>query len=625
MAFANYKTGRISLVGLMRVGWRLLGWLFAAAMVSVLLHSDAILRHFHSAPEKVGVLMSGPRTDVGDNYYYFTMLRHAPERVLPMAPREGDPDGGDHRNVNAVTNAYAAALHAGHLLYRMATALTSGSREAVLLTSILHTAVLALSFVIFAATLLGEVAWPSAVLLFILAALGLVFIDAFGIGMYLGRPYWVHWANAAQVRDPNALRLINPTLFWAVGLVAAAFIVRWIRQEISLDYFSAIALAGLTGLFSISVGATLTLALGLTIIFEALVNRVVRWRLLGVALAATAGLAWSYLQLRAYSATSLGLELRHGEFLGFAPKWQFLFLLALIPVIWRILGKERVFISALVMSAMIVGMFCESFHLGSRLWMRGAVVYAWTITALLVTRIALGWVSPEGPLMRGRMWQKVIVVALMGIFVFQAQQQDTNSWRGFVERDKWELFEWIDNHLPPNSVVASADIEDAFLLPIYTPTKPLYAMYGLTSRSPDDELRRYFYDMALYARNENALLSTLQLTRKDMLAYYEHVSGAVVDPWRGEKADATIFLHLVVYYAYNKKLSGLFDDTEARYRFEIMLRSRAEEAKRLSYALDFAIIDRELPLPLSFVGWQNVYQNKRFVLVRNPSRMMSGR
>lgn len=596
------------------IRWRWLPLLLPALAVAVLLHSGPLARHFHDAPDRAALIMSGPRTDVGDNYYYFTMLRHASERLLPEAIRPEDPDGGDHRNINAVADAYAAALYAGHVLYRMAAALTTTSREAVLLTSILHTCLLAIGFVAFLATLLrgeGRSGW---FLSFALAYVGLVFVDAFGNSAYFGRLYW---AGNLLTYYSNPTRMVNPTLFWAAGLAAAVFVVRWLREEKTRDCVGAVALAGLTGLFSISVGATLLMALGLAIAFDMVSNRVFRRRLLAIALAAFAGLAWSYLQLRAYSSTPLGQELRHGEFLGLAPKWQFLFLLGLIPFVWRMLGKEKVFVAALVVAAMLVGMFCESFHLGSRLWLRGAVIYAWAIAVFVMANIALGWLASGKAVSRGRQLFKAGAVVLMVVFAFQAQRPSLGSWQGFVEREKWEMLEWMDSHLPEGSVVASADVEDAFLLPIYTGAKPLYAMYGLTSRTRDEELRRYFYTMRLFGRDRQLLATALSLGQEDVLEYLKHVMGSVPGPYRNNAADAIIFLELVVYHSYVRDLSNALVDPVQHQYLEKLLNSRAEEASRLSYAFDFAVVENGR-VPPGFSGWVVAYGNDRYSILRNP-------
>lgn len=598
------------------IGWRWLLLPLSALAVATLLHSGALLRHFHDAPEKTALLISGPRTNVGDNYYYFTMLRHAPERMHPKQVRLDDPDGGDQRNVNAVSDAYAAALYAGHALYRVAAAFTATSREAVLLLSILNTAVLAFCFLAFLATLLGGALRSKWFFVLVIAYAGLVFVDAFGNSLYLGRLYW---ANSLLTHYSNPLRFVNPTLFWAAGLVAAAFIVRCIRGERTGDFLAAVALAGLTGLFSISVGATLVLALGLAILFEALRNRAIRWRLVGIAVVATAGLAWSYLQLKAYTSTPLGQELRHGEFLGINPNWHFLPLLGLIPSVWRMPDEERVFVATLVVSAMIVGMFCESFHLGSRLWLRGAVVYAWAIVVFLVVRIALDWLASGEGAGRGRLVWQAASVALMAIFVYQAQKLDVDSWKGFIEREKWELIHWMDQHLPSGSVVASADIEDAFVLPIYTGAKPLYAMYGLTNRSRDDELRRYFYTMRLFGRDRQILDSVLSLRQEDVSGYVRYVMGQVPAPAKNDAADAIIFLELVVYHSHVRDFSNVFADPMQHQLLERLLRSRAEEASKLSYSFDYAIVESGHPPPLGLSEWPVVFRNARYSVLKNPS------
>jgi hypothetical protein len=542
------------------------------------------------------------------------MLRHASERLLPEAIRPEDPDGGDHRNINAVADTYAAALYAGHVLYRMAAALTTTSREAVLLTSILHTCLLAIGFVAFLVTLLRRECRSGWFLFFALAYVGLVFVDAFGNSAYFGRLYW---AGNLLTYYSNPTRMVNPTLFWAAGLAAAVFIVRWLREEKTRDFVGAVALAGLTGFFSISVGATLLLALGLAIAFDMVSNRVFRRRLLAIALAAFAGLAWSYWRLRAYSLTPLGQELRHGEFLGLAPKWQFLFLLGLIPFVWRMLGKEKVFVAALVVAAMLVGMFCESFHLGSRLWLRGAVIYAWAAVVFVMTNIALGWLASGDAVSRGRQLFKAGAAVLMAVFAFQAQRPSLESWQGFVEREKWEMLEWMDSHLPEGSIVASADVEDAFLLPIYTGAKPLYAMYGLTSRTRDEELRRYFYTMRLFGRDRQLLATALSLGQEDVLEYLKHVMGSVPGPYRNDAADAIIFLELVVYHSYVRDLSNALVDPVQHQHLEKLLNSRAEEASRLSYAFDFAVVENGR-MPPGFSGWAVAYGNDRYSILRNP-------
>lgn len=594
-----------------KIWGRFLGLLLSAVFVSLLLHTGSLIRHFEDPPGKAGALISGPRTDVGDNYYYFTLLRHAPERLASAVFRHPDPDGGDHRNINAVSDAYAIALYAGHGLFRLADAIAASSREAVLLTSIFNAAVLAYCFALFLTALQGEAATAGTRWFFVLAwtFAGLVFVDAFGNSLYLGRPYW---DSSLLTYYSNPLRLINPPLFWAAGLAAATLIVRWLREERTMDFIGAAVMTGLTGLFSISVGATLLLALGLTMLFEMVINRIMRPRLFVIVLAAFAGLAWSYLQLRAYASTPLGQELRHGEFVGVVPKWQFLVLFLPIPFIWRIFGKERTFVAALVASAALIGLFCESFHLGSRLWVRGAVVYAWAVTLFVVGHVLLGLLRHGSYVRIGRHVLRLAMLLLLVVLVYQVQRPVSGAWNGFIKKEKWEMYSWVDKHLPRGSVIASADIEDAFLLPIYTHSKPLYAMYGVTSRSRDDELKRYFYTMRLFGRDRLMLDAILRLRQNDVARYVRYVMGSVSFPVSGEVGDAIIFLELVLYHSYVRDFSNALTDRAQHALMADLLARRAEEAAQLTYSYDFVIVDNSMPLPTQLAAFPVVFRNDRY-------------
>ena len=545
------------------------------------------------------------------------MLRHVSERMQLKMVRPEDSDGGDYRNINSVTDSYAAALYAGNGLFRLASVFTFTSRDAVLLTSILHTTVLALCFSAFLLIILRgnfRVNWFNILLI---TYVGLVFLDSFNYSVYLNSPYWNN--NLLTYRS-NTLRLVNPTLFWAAGLAAAASIVKTIQGEKRVSVLLvAASLACLTGLFSISVGATLTLALGMSIALEALCNRTINWRLISIAVAAAVGLAWGYMQLIMYSTTPLGQQLRHGEFLGLNLKWHFLFLLGLIPFIWNMLGKERIFVAALVTAAVIVGVFCDSFNLGSRLWIRGAVIYAWAVTVFVTIRIVLYCIkSSRIMIWRGLPALQVATIALMVIFVYLVQKPDVKSWKGFVERERWELLNWMEQHLPADSVIASADIEDAFLIPIYTKSRPLYAMYGVTSRSHDEELRRYFFTMRIFGRDRQLLDYVLNLKSEDMIRYNNYVMDKVPAPAKGDVEDAIIFLKLVVYHSYIKEFSNALTNPMQHQILEKVLRTRADEALHSNYSFDFAIVERGHSAPLGSSGWPVVFTNGRYSVLKVP-------
>jgi hypothetical protein len=584
-----------------------------ALIVAVLLHIDVIVNHFHASPDKVGVLIAGPRTDASDNYFYFTLLKHAPERFSQYLIRSDDPDGGDHRNTNALSNSYATALLTGHVIYRLAQLVTSTSRDAVLLTSILLTAVFAYCFTFFVLTLLNKKELEKPFLLFMLMAIGLVFIGFFAAGLHFGR---FVWSNA--VLDSYTTRILNPPLFWSIGLISGAFIIRWIRSQQVMDFMIAFLSVGMVGLFNINLSATLVCAIGFSLIFDFLVRHHISKKFVAIFVAAVAGLIWNYLWFQIYRASSLGLDLRHGSFENLVFTWQHLLLLVLIPLLWRIMQKERVFVIALLLSSIAVGVICESFHLGGRIWLRGAVIFEWGITVFLFFHLSVIWIAPGAIKLLGNIWPRLISVIALVVLILFLQQPNTNSWQGFIARDKWEIYNWINNHLAAGSVIASSDIEDAFLLPIYTNSKPLYTMRGLTNHSRDESIRRYLYNMELFGRKEYLIEQFLQLEQSNVNDYINFVTDNPQHPYIHETADILIFLRLVVYYQYLKDFSLMLINLNQRRQFEKILRDRAEEVKSLDYSYDYAILAFDSVMPRVVSNWKTVYQNEKYLLLRNP-------
>ena len=142
-------------------------------------------------------------------------------------------------------------------------------------------------------------------------------------------------------------------MFWSVGLIAGAFIIRWIRSNNLSDFIATLILVALVGLFSISVSATLIFALGMTSVFEYFSTRKISKQFTGIFIVAVAALAWNMLGFYTYKTSVLGQDLRHGDFLTPVFTWQHLLILGMVPLLWRSLGRERVFVISLVLSSIV--------------------------------------------------------------------------------------------------------------------------------------------------------------------------------------------------------------------------------------------------------------------------------
>lgn len=583
-------------------------------LAALLMNAGALLNYGDTSLEKVPALISGPRTQISDNYFYFTLLRHAPERWSASPTDSLDPDGGDHRHVNSISSSYAPALYAGYFLYRISTIITHNPRDALQLTIIFHTWILAACLVVFILTLINKQKKCAPSLILILAMLSIVGIDAFGFSAYYGFPYW---DRSLLLNEPNPVRLINPTLFWSVGLLAAIYVVRWLRDGRNTDLLFGAGIAFLCCVISISVGAALLGAIGLSVILNALKIRSISWMLIVIFLSGLVGLIWTYLQLIAYASTPLGMDLRHGEFDHFIFKWQFLVFLIFIPLLQRWLRAEHTFIISLLVVSVSIGVVCDSFHLGGRLWLRGGVIFVWAITLFLLLRIVFLIEPHVGRIIK--YFAKSILIIVFFIFVVNSQNRGSDSWTGFIHKDKAELYEWIDNNIKPNSIVASEDIEDAFLIPVYTSSKSVFSSIGMTNRTLDEEMRRFFFTMNLYGSSFDVAKNIIEVEESDFTKYYNHIfSNASPFKYSGQKADAIIFLRNVIYIPYIKRFSNILRGQEQHNVFASTINQLEYEGRNSIFQFDYAILNRNKQRPINFIGWKIIHSNDNYDLLVNP-------
>jgi hypothetical protein len=164
--------------------------------------------------------------------------------------------------------------------------------------------------------------------------------------------------------------------------------------------------------------------------------------------------------------------------------------------------------------------------------------------------------------------------------------------------------------------VVSSEIDDAYLMPVYTKVKPIYTMYGLSLRSRSEELRRYFFCMELYGLRVNALERIVALTQKDMEAYYQYAAEIKPAPYPANLADAAVLLKLVVYYAYSNDFDKIFVDAIQRRAFEDYLRGLAAEAKNVNYSYDYAVVRTDMQFPALFAEGETLYKNSKFTLIK---------
>lgn len=581
------------------------------------MHFGDLVRHFDSSPEKVGVAISGPKTGLGDNYYYYAMVRHAPDAFTSSAIRSSDPDGGDNRTFNSLTSAYPGALGFGYLLFCAASLLMSNPASVVLATSILHTMLLAFALLLFLDELFAGSGSRSLVL--IAGCAGMVFVDAFALSVWLGRPYFN--TNLLTIYS-NTTRIVSPTLYWVLGLLVAKGAISVIRGGGWASITAYIVLSAALGFTSLAVGATLLAALGLYLAADLVFAKRLNWTLAAGVVALGLGLAWGYWQIHLFQATPLGQEVKTGSFVGFRPNWHCLVALVLVPWFWKFGGELRSFLITLVVASVMIGFVGNSFHLGDRLWVRGAAIFAWGLALYaaiqLVTTLAEQWFQSHRLEKRPQRSRLTGAALLLGLFflVFSAQKPDPGSWKNFVDRDVWTVVEWVDEHIPEGSVVATVDPEFSYLLPVYTSAKPLFSMFGLTSRSSESELLRYFFATRLYGKSDKALADIASVNAEDTRRYIAHVMGPVRAPYSDNRAEAVLIMELVLYHSYNKRFDEALKLPEKHREFVAYLEKLYARSASLEYSFDYAIIAKSMDEPPSFRNWPVVFENGSYRLLK---------
>lgn len=121
---------------------------------------------------------------------------------------------------------------------------------------------------------------------------------------------------------------------------------------------------------------------------------------------------------------------------------------------------------------------------------------------------------------------------------------------------QWQAYEWIDQNLDEQDVVAATNWEDVMHLPVYSDVSLLFGSVDLTGREFREEVERYL-----------AVWKSLGLTQSDLA---EHLNGAVPSEYKrrladprsppfisdAEYADAQIVSGLI-YYPYIRKFEGI--------------------------------------------------------------------
>jgi hypothetical protein len=593
-------------------------YLLAALLVSAIFHSDVLSRMWAEHPDKVGMPLLGPRTDLGDNYHYYSYAKTGLSTCT-----EGLAGGRIGSKGNLIACTFPGALLVSHGLYGIAVAAAPSFRWEPALTLLLHTALLALCLLVCLSTVLqrrftagAAVAWAG----------GLLFVlGNFALSFYLGFPY-KHFP-AVYAAEPDIIRILNPTTFWALGLLALAAVLAAIRQPTPLLLGACAATALLLGTASIAVAVTLLGGLGLYLLLHLATRRGVSLPALvsfTVLLAGVAVMLWAF---RIYWSSEMGQAFNHGRFLGLQAKPAFLVLL--LPLAWGRMAQERhgaadLLMKSVLLSAAGVGMLCDSVEFGGRLWLRGAVVFAlvcWAAWLWFLLVDAAAWLRGRLPLpswrapWAARVGTLLLAPLALAAAMLQSRPPDMLTWRGYMDRDKFEVLAWLRANAGPGDLVASADIGDSYLVPFYTRASAFVPVFGLTEVPPMESARRYFHTLALLVDAGVYVQGIFTLQDSAIEAHHRFLVGGVAAPYDYREFQRVAFYESVLYYPYNQHFKDVLRPGPRKEAFLETLRKVAQEGARQPYVFRYLIADRREPLrePGRF---RTVYENRSYAVLQ---------
>jgi hypothetical protein len=590
---------------------------FAALIVSMIFHSDVLRRLTVDTPQKIGMPLLGSRTDLGDNYHYYSYAKHGLSTCF-----SGEAMGSAS---NSVSCTYPGALLVENALYRVAAGLSPSPRYEPALTLILNTALLTFSLLICLSSVLGRHFWLGSSLG--ISAFLLFIVDNFARSLYFGSLY-TSFADIYNI-EPSVIRIMNPTLFWALGLFTLGALVHAIRSASVMSMLGCAICALLLGTASIAVAGTLLAGLGLYLVIEWLATRRLCRPALLCAVLLMIGVASTMWMFKIYWASDMGKAFKHGQFVGLHVSMSFLWLL--LPVVWGrispIGGASDRLLKAVLIASMLVGALCDSFELGARLWLRGAVIFALVCCAGWLWCLIADYLFPivARALHGGRFshamrrtFSLALCIAapsclLLALLVYRPWHPDT--WRGYMERDKFEALTWLDTRVTRGEVVASPDIDDSHVIPFYTKADVLVPLYGLAPISQDEGLRRYFHLLSLLANGNNYISRLLSTEEKDIGTYNRFLVGAVKAPYDYNEYQKVAFYGFLIYYSYNSRFTGIFTKEKERQEFVALMRDLEKAGAERKYSFTYLLLRNDEPLrrPDQFVA---VFRNRSYTIFR---------
>jgi len=570
--------------------------LLCALLLSVIFHQDLMLKYFQAPEGKVMAPLQSTRTQLGDNYFYYILSKKSLQRLNPFATEKQKEDRPFFHDLSGPEPVYASSLAIAGGMDAIAKSIPLPWNLQVTLSLILQLSLTFFALLMLYILLRGSYAPIPWLSMLLFGFLFTFFCQGALRAAYYGIPT-VFFTTKPMSYYPDIMRLVSPQIYWAFGLGYLAIMARYITKPHWLTYLFILLLSLLSANISMAMNLTLIAGFCLWGAYQLTFQRRIDWSLIVIGLVLSAAFLYNRHLMQLFYETEIGQEIGIGIFKGLKVKFHYLLGVIFIPFIRSQLPQNarlRDMLTCMYIGALLIGFACDSVNLGSRLWLRGAGVYVW----FLLLFACFQWCNSTFPDLITRS-KKTMIGSISGPFAialacYLALPVNTNEWYGFIEAEKAQLIEWLNENTTHDDIVLSADLEDAYLLPIYTPVQPYVPLFDYGTYPIDPLLQRYFHALKISNQTHRfgALLSFVKQDMIDVLRRHENRSEKRIDNGTYQEY---AFFNGILYHPYTQSTHDIFDGLEQHMAFIARLRAAFEKApETIDKEVDYVLINKNL-------------------------------
>jgi hypothetical protein len=581
----------------------LLSILIALFLASIF-HQDLIWTAIYSNEEKTSVPLQANNTKLGDHHYYYISSKKVYSNFKQFIFDK--PKGPE--------KIYIGALFFSGFIDRIAKLIPINWRHQVSISLIMQLACLFFSLIILYSSLRNKKSINFIELI--------LFASAWA---YLCRPviYAIFTNNIDALFKiqaisfyPDIFRIVNPQMGWAYSLAYIALLTTYIKSKTNNIYITLIIASIFLSSFSIPIAATIFIGLSIYIFIQLISEKKIELKTMGICLAILISLIITRYHLQLFSLTEKGMNIHTGSFVKVTINSHYLWLLLFIPIFSAYISAElKKPIICIYIAALLIGMICQSFYLGSRLWIRGSGVIIWFFILYGLFEFIRHIINSCGRKITSNYGLSLLICIIITFLIYRSLNVNTNNWFGYINSNKAGVIEWLNKNGGAGEVVVSADLEDAYLIPIYTNLTPYVQLYDYSHIKKSELIKRYFQVLDLYQLKDYYTDRIVSLEKKDLGDIVKKLKKRPSRERKSVEYQVYTFYSMILYYPYDTSVKSIFLSQQQNSQFDNYIRKASENSYSEKIKdINFLIYNKKTQ-KIKANNMKTVYENKTYKIL----------